>query len=120
MDWHKAGEEKKRINGRGKIEVYYLAGLVGFFPVFFALWVFLRGAKQARLFWGWFWTQARSRSQTANMCLGHGSAHHKFQGLSRYCLMLDNACHCSRQFLRCQDEDVNQEMDLTIPYRLSL
>jgi hypothetical protein len=33
MDWHKAGEKKKK-GRRGKIEVYYLVLLVGFFPVF--------------------------------------------------------------------------------------
>jgi hypothetical protein len=34
MDWHKAGEEREKKGRRGKIEVYYLVLLVGFFPVF--------------------------------------------------------------------------------------
>lgn len=46
MDWHKAGEEKEKENEwEGKIEVYYLAGLVGFFSCLFCSLGFSEGAK---------------------------------------------------------------------------
>jgi hypothetical protein len=47
MDWHKAGEKKEKKGRRGKIEVYYLVLLVGFFLSFCS--TFLRGESRAPL-----------------------------------------------------------------------